>query len=88
MDLEKARKVIDAATPPLREGDAEEALRRLQEAIEEPRENIASAGPRPTPIKKSPAKRRRLIARASKKASRPRKATRRQRRRHVAPRMA
>jgi hypothetical protein len=79
----------DEVYPPLSvpEG-ASEALAKLEAAVEGPRENRTAGGPRPTPIKKSPTKRRRLIARASRKASRPRKATRRQRRRHVAPRMA
>ena len=64
---------------------AAEALRELEDALPaEPKENVTSKGPKvPEP---SPTKKRRRIVRASKKINRPKKATRRQRRRKVAPR--
>ncbi len=67
---------------------ASETLSRVEAAIDKliPKENIASSGPRPTPVPVSRAKRKRLTVRASKRANRPAKPSRRKGRSRVAPR--
>lgn len=68
------------------EDRASETLEKLQAAIDERFPKVARTwnGPRNLP-KPHAVKRRRLIVRASRKANRPRKFTRRQRRRRQAP---
>ena len=67
---------------------ASKTLSEVEAALDKliPKENIASGGPRPTPVRVSAKKKRRLDVKSSRRVNRPRKATRRQRRRKVAPR--
>jgi hypothetical protein len=68
---------------------AQAAVDRLAARIADdlpPKENLAAGGPRPTPVPQSKTKKRRRTGTASRLANRPRRPTRRQRRRRVAPR--